>query len=277
MRLLSEGTLSVARFDADGSVRWLPLRFGEQWLTSDFDFYSQADVVIDSRIAADLLGATRMDRPEDVQPNSVNGRVYVLLTNNTRRKPDQVDKANPRAENAFGHIIEMTPRDGDHAADSFAWDILVQCGDPSIADVGARWNPATSKDGWFASPDNAAVDNQGRLWVATDQGENWARTGRSDGLYALETEGELKGTAKLFFRCPVGAELCGPCFTPDGETLFLSVQHPGADGTEALIGFGRPSTFKDPATHWPDTDPDSKMPPRPSVLVITKDGGGKIA
>jgi secreted PhoX family phosphatase len=201
----------------------------------------------------------------------------VLLTNNTRRKPDQVDKANPRAENAFGHIIEMTPRDGDHAADSFAWDILVQCGDPSIADVGARWNPATSKDGWFASPDNAAVDNQGRLWVATDQGENWARTGRSDGLYALETEGELKGTAKLFFRCPVGAELCGPCFTPDGETLFLSVQHPGADGTEALIGFGRPSTFKDPATHWPDTDPDSKMPPRPSVLVITKDGGGKIA
>ena len=277
MQLLSEGTLSVARFDADGSVKWLPLRFGEQWLTADFDFYSQADVVINSRIAADLLGATRMDRPEDVQPNGVNGRVYVLLTNNTRRKPDQVDKANPRAENAFGHIIEMTPPDGDHAADSFAWDILVQCGDPAIADVGARWNPATSKDGWFASPDNAAVDNQGRLWVATDQGENWARTGRSDGLYALETEGDLKGTAKLFFRCPVGAELCGPCFTPDGETLFLSVQHPGADGTEALIGFGRPSTFKDPATRWPDTDPDSKMPPRPSVLVITKDGGGKIA
>jgi len=74
---------------------------------------------------------------------------------------------------------------------------------------------------------------------------------------------------------PVGAELCGPCFTPDRETLFLSVQHPGADGTECLYGFGRPSTFKNPATRWPDFRDD--RPPRPSVVVITKNGGGKIA
>jgi secreted PhoX family phosphatase len=137
------------------------------------------------------------------------------------------------------------------------------------------WNPSTSKDGWFVCPDNTAVDGQGRLWIATDQGESWPRTGRADGLFTLETEGSLRGMSKLFFRVPVGAELCGPCFTPDGETLFVAVQHPGADGAEALIGFGRPSTFKDPVTRWPDFRED--RPPRPSVLAITKRGGGKIA
>ena len=87
--------------------------------------------------------------------------------------------------------------------------------------------------------------------------------------------GPLRRTAKLFFRCPVGAEMCGPYFTPDQETLFLAVQHPGADGTDKFKGFERTSTFEDPATRWPDFAPD--MPPRPSVLAITKRGGGKIA
>ena len=112
----------------------------------------------------------------------------------------------------------------------FAWEMLVRCGDPAVEAVGALWNPDTSSNGWFACPDNAAVDNQGRLWISTDQGDNWPRTGRSDGLFALETDGERRRTSKLFFRCPIGAELCGPCFTPDGETLFVAVQHPAADG-----------------------------------------------
>jgi len=273
-KLLSAGTLSVARFDADGSVTWLPLIFGRPWLTPDFGFKSQADVVIDARIAADLLGATRMDRPEDVQPNPVNGRVYVILTNNKDRAAGEEDAANPRAQNIFGHIIEMIPPDGDHAATEFRWEVLVQCGDPSVAEVGALWNPETSDSGWFACPDNAAVDGEGRLWISTDQGEPWPSR-RADGLYALETEGARRRTAKLFFRAPVGAELCGPCFTPDQETLFLAVQHPATDGTDRYKGFERASTFADPATRWPDFDPD--MPPRPSVLVITKIGGGKIA
>jgi len=273
-KLLSAGTLSVARFDADGSVTWLPLIFGRPWLTPDFGFKSQADVVIDARIAADLLGATRMDRPEDVQPNQVNGRVYVILTNNKDRKAGEEDAANPRAENVLGHIIEMIPRDGDHAATEFRWEVLVQCGDPSVAEVGALWNPETSDSGWFACPDNAAVDGEGRLWISTDQGEPWPSR-RADGLYALETEGARRRTAKLFFRAPVGAELCGPCFTPDQATLFLAVQHPATDGTDRYKGFERVSTFADPATRWPDFDPD--IPPRPSVLVITKIGGGKIA
>jgi len=274
MRLLSSGTLSVARFDADGSVEWLPLTFGGPWLTPEFGFESQADVVIDARIAADLLGATRMDRPEDVQPNPVTGKVYVILTNNKDRAAGQEDAANPRADNLFGHIIEMTPPNGDHAADRYAWEVLVRCGDPAIAEVGALWSPETSDNGWFACPDNAAVDGKGRLWISTDQGDPWP-TGRADGLYALETEGMRRRTAKLFFRCPVGAELCGPCFTPDQETLFLAVQHPGTDATNRYKGFERASTFADPATRWPDFDPN--MPPRPSVVAITKVGGDKIA
>jgi len=274
MSLLSAGTLSVAKFDDDGRVEWLPLVFGQGSLTPEAGFTSQGDVVLDARLAADALGATRMDRPEDVQPNPVNGRVYVILTNNKDRAAGQDDPANPRAENVFGHIIEMTPPDGDHAAPEFRWEVLVRCGDPAVAEVGALWNPETSGNGWFACPDNAAVDAEGRLWIATDQGEPWP-TGRADGLYALETEGARRRTAKLFFRVPVGAEMCGPCFTPNQETLFVAVQHPSADATERYKGFERVSTFADPATRWPDFKPD--MPPRPSVLAITKVGGGKIA
>lgn len=272
--LLSDGTLHVARFDEDGSIEWMPLIHGAGPLTAENGFGDQGDVMIDARLAADLLGATPMDRPEDAQPRG-DGTAYVMLTNNTRRKPDQVDAANPRAASSFGHIIEIKEADGDHAARSGTWSILVKCGDPSIAEVGAQWNPDTSANGWFSSPDNCAIDADGRLWIATDQGSRWGKTGKSDGLYALETEGDFRGHSKLFFRCPVGGEMCGPYFTPDSETLFLAVQHPGTDGTRDFKGFERNSTFEDPATRWPDfTD---GMPPRPSVLVVTKRGGGKIA
>jgi len=273
-RLLSEGTLSVARFAADGTVQWLPLVYGEGPLTPENGFDSQADVLIDARLAADKLGATCMDRPEDVQPNPKTNSVYVILTNNKKRSETEVDAANPRADNLYGHIIEMIPPDGDHAADVYNWEILVKCGDPKDEGVGASWHEETSVHGWFASPDNCAVDADGRLWVATDQGSGWPRTKKADGLYALETGGTKRGKSKLFFRCPVGAELCGAYFTPDQETLFVAVQHPGTDGTKSYERFGRASTFEDPATRWPDFD--DKIPPRPSVLAITRKGGGKI-
>ena len=272
--LLSDGILYVARFDEDGTITWLPLVHGEGPLTAENGFNSQADVMIDTRIAADLLGATPMDRPEDAQPRG-DGTAYIMLTNNTSRKPEQVNAANPRADSAFGHIIEIKEAGGDHAATTGTWSILVKCGDPTIEEVGAQWNPETSENGWFGSPDNCAIDADGRLWISTDQGTGWGKTGKSDGLYSLETEGALRGTSKLFFRCPVGGELCGPYFTENSETLFLAVQHPGTDGTKDFKGFERDSTFEDPATRWPDFDP--AMPPRPSVLVVTKQGGGKIA
>jgi secreted PhoX family phosphatase len=266
--LLDAGTLFVAKFEADGSGTWLPLVHGEGELTAANGFASQADIAIDTRRAADLLGATKMDRPEDIEASAKTGRVYVMLTNNTKRKDDAIDAANPRANNAFGHIIEIVPEGDDHAAHRFAWQILVRCGDPSVADVGATFSSETSKNGWFGMPDNCAIDSRGRLWVATD-GNNAKSTGRADGLWSLETEGASRGTSKHFFRVPVGAELCGPCFTPDDETLFVAVQHPGEQEEGAAID------FDNPITRWPDFKDD--LPPRPSVVVITRTGGGKIA
>lgn len=269
--LLDDGTLYVARYDADGSGEWLPLVYGQGPLTEANGFASQADVVIETRIAADHLKATRMDRPEDVEVNLKTQKVYVILTNNSKRKAEEIDAANPRADNRFGHIIEMTPPEGDHAATRFSWNVLLQCGDPSLAAVGATFHASTTKNGWFGMPDNCAVDHMGRLWIATD-GNSASRTGRTDGVWALETEGPLRGASRLFFRCPAGAELCGPEFTPDDETLFVAVQHPGeADAKELKAGLG---TFENPSTRWPDFV--QGMPPRPSVLAITRRGGGAI-
>ena len=149
MKLLSSGTLSVAKFHEDGRLEWLPLVFGQGPLTAANGFTSQGDVVIDARIAADLAGATRMDRPEDVQPNPTNGRVYVMLTNNKERPEGAEDASNPLAVNVFGHIIEMTQPDGDHAASEYRWEMLVRCGDPQVSEVGALWSPETSANGWF--------------------------------------------------------------------------------------------------------------------------------
>jgi secreted PhoX family phosphatase len=274
MDLLDAGTLSVARFNADGSVEWLDLVQGQGPLTAENGFATQGDVVIKTRLAADLLGATKMDRPEDVEAHPSNGRVYVLLTNNSRRKDDHVDAANPRAGNTFGHVIEMVAPAGDHTAPRYSWEILVKCGNPAIAEVGALWNPATSANGWFASPDNCAFDAAGNFWISTDQGENWAKSGTADGIWAVGTDGENRGLGRMFFRVPIGAEMCGPCFTADGRTLFLAVQHPAADGAKDWDRFARASTFEDPATRWPDFQPG--MPPRPAIVAITKDDGGVI-
>ncbi len=269
--LLDSGTLHVARFDADGRGTWMPLVFGQGPLTPENGFASQADVVIGARLAADRLGATKMDRPEDVEANPKTGKVYVMLTNNGKRRADQVDGANPRADNRFGHIVELTPDDGDHAATGFAWEILVRCGDPGIAAVGATFSSATTPNGWFGMPDNCAVDGLGRLWVATD-GNAPSRTGRNDGIWAMETEGAGRGTGKHFFRVPHGAEMCGPYFTPDDTTFFVAVQHPGEADEEDPKAV--PATFEAPATRWPDFDP--AMPPRPAVLTITRRGGGRV-
>jgi uncharacterized protein len=262
--LLDDGVLYVAKFADDGNVEWLPLVHGQGELTEANGFKSQADILIETRRAGDLIGATKMDRPEDIEVDPKSGKVYVVLTKNDKRKADQVDGTNPRAENLWGHIIELTPpaKDGkvDHAAAKFAWDMFIQCGNPKDAAQNAKYGGEVSDSGWLCNPDNIAFDPKGRLWIATD---GFPDFGVHDGVWAADTEGPGRAVTKHFLGCPTGAELCGPVFTPDGQTLFVAVQHPGED-----------ANFDAPSTRWPDFD--DKLPPRPSVVAIVKKGGGAI-
>lgn len=266
--LLDHGTLSVARFQDDGTLVWERLVFGEGPLTPANGFHSQADVVIEARRAADLMKATPMDRPEDVEVNRHNGKAYVVLTNNRERT--QAGAANPRTGNPYGHILELSPpRAGDradHGAEQFGWEIFLLAGNPAEAGHQARYGGPLSEAGWLACPDNITFDNQGRLWIASDQGGLQAPLGIGDGIWACDTEGPGRAVTSRFFRAPTGAEMCGPAFTPDCRTFFVAVQHPAGDDAG--------SSFDTPASRWPDFR--DGMPPRAAVVVITKDDGGVI-
>lgn len=259
-RLLNEGTLSVARFDAGGSLEWLPLRFGEGPITPENGFTDQGDVMIQARRAADLLGATPMDAPEGFVSNPETGALFLALTQNRARSAEQREPANPRAGNEYGHMLELAaPRaaDGrpDFAASRFSWSVLVLCGD----EEDDLFHPETTADGRFTDPDNLTVDAAGRLWVCSDVGN-----GVRDALYVMETEGPGRALSKRFYLPALESECCSPVFTPDGRHLFLSIQHPGEEA----------KNVSESVTRWPTGEPGE--PPRPSVIVITKNDGGTI-
>ena len=199
--LLDDGTLYVAKFDED-KLSWLPLVHGQGPLTAESGLNGQAEVLIFARKAADLLGATPMDRPEDVEPNPVNGRVYLALTNNSRRKAEQVDGPNPRPENAHGQIVELVPpgegADADHAATEFGWNMLILAGDPAKDGSGAMYGEGS--EAWFSSPDNVAIDPVGRLWISTDQGGAQAKNNIPDGMYCCDLEGASSRHGQVLLR-----------------------------------------------------------------------------
>lgn len=263
MRLLDSGTLYAARFKEDGSGEWLPLVFGRGPLTPANGFRSQAEVLINARGAADLVDATKMDRPEDVEANPVTGKVYVVMTSNDRRRPDEVNRANPRATNRYGHIIELVEDGGDHTATRFRWEIFILGGDPNNPAHRAYYRGRTDVS-VMANPDNLAFNRAGWMWVATDGMEG--SVGERDGLFAVETGGPLPGRTRRFLSSPPGAEVAGPEFTPDNRTLFVAIQHPGRISGQ--------TTYARPASRWPDYR--AGMPPRPSVVAIYREDGGLI-
>ena len=268
--LLDEGTLYVAKFHDDGSGEWVALAYGQNGLTHANGFTSQADVLVNTRSAADFVGATRMDRPEWASIDARTGHVYLTLTNNTNRGVAYpTDDANPRAANRDGHIIRWLESGGAHEATTFAWDIFV-FGGPTLADTQAlglgdeyagQVFPGTgqqaylSADATFNSPDGLWASPNGLLWIQTDGYRDAARGyGNQQMLCADPATGDIR----RFLAGPNDCEITGVITTPDGRTLFANIQHPGERGNST----------------WPRINGETRA--QSALLVITKDDGGVV-
>ena len=262
--LLDDGTLYVAKFNADGSGEWLPLVAGQGQLTSANGYGTQAEVLIDTRGAAAAVGATPMDRPEDMEVNPVNGKIYLALTNNTQRTDTNKDASNPRANNRYGHILEITEDNGDHTATKFFWEIFILCGDGTNEAHGtffAGYDP--TKVSKLANPDNITFDSKGNLWIATDGQPGVLNI--NDGVFAVPTDGDERGRVRQLFSSVVGAEVSSLVFNPDDTTMFISIQHPGEGGK-----------WTDNASDLTSTFPDGRAPNRPAVLTVSRASGNPV-
>jgi secreted PhoX family phosphatase len=282
MQLLTRGTLYVARLtgddaearDGDGSFvpadgeydglgTWIPLASDTESFVPGM---SVADVLIDTRLAADKVQPTRMDRPEDVEPNPVNGKIYAALTNNSNRGSRfPTDEPNPLAAshtrsalggsltkssgNRNGYVLEITEAGGDHTGTSFGWGLLLVCGDPEAPETYfAGYDKAQVSP--ISCPDNVAFDSVGNLWISTDGNS----LGSNDGLFRCPVDGTDRGRVEQFLTVPKGAETCGPLIDNDDRSVWVAVQHPGEDDG---------STFASPTSTWPHTHDF----PRPAVVV----------
>ncbi|MGW2563332.1 PhoX family protein [Streptomyces sp. NPDC001514] len=276
LTLLDEGTLYVAKLtgdspaaeidgtgklpndgEFDGTGVWIPLATGD---VSHVEGMTAEEVYVFTRLAGDKVGATKMDRPEDVEPSPRTGRVYVALTNNSNRGKGTnpgVDEANPRNLNKHGQVLELAEHWDDPSSDGFAWRLFLVAGDPN--------DPATYFAGYpkdkvspISCPDNVAFDPHGNLWISTDG----SQLGSHDGLFGVATQGERRGELKQFLTVPKGAETCGPII--QDRRVIVAVQHPGEiDG----------ATVEKPASVWPD-GPGKIV--RPSVVAVYRKDGRDI-
>jgi len=264
--LLDEGRLYVAKFNAGGSGEWLPLVHGEGPLTAANGFADQGEVLVNTRLAADAVGATKMDRPEWGAVDPRDGLVYFTLTNNTRRTEAQIDAANPRAANQFGHIIRWREANDDHAATRFTWDLFLIAGPEGNSRLAA--NATVNADNILACPDGLWFDADGRLWIQTDIGEAEQNRGALApfGNNAMLCANPTTGETRRFLTGPTGQEITGVIITPDKRTMFVNVQHPGATTTAADWAAGRANS----------RFPAGSSVPLSATLVITKNDGGFI-
>ena len=270
LTLLSNGDLSVARFTgdglgdgvSDGTGEWIPLTVDGQSVVPGF---STEEVLVFTRLAADAVQPTKMDRPEDVEPNLVNGRIYVACTNNTSRGTGTNEgptEPNPRPANKDGHVVEMIPTGGNHTAPTFSWNLLLICGD--AASAGTYFGGWTGEVSPISCPDNVAFDSEGNLWISTDGQPGAIQL--DDGLFKVPLAGPERGRVQQFLAVPAGAETCGPVIHDKDRSVFVAVQHPGEDGTYAA-----------PQSYFPDYVPAGSPAgrgefagPRPSVVQVTR-------
>ncbi|MBO7935800.1 PhoX family protein [Streptomyces sp. S9] len=278
--LLDEGTLYVARLtgdspavevdgsgrlpadgEFDGSGEWIPLATATaRGAVSHVPGMTAEEVYVFTRLAGDKVGATKMDRPEDIEPNPHTGKVYVALTNNTNRGTGTnpaADEANPRNANKHGHILELTEHRNRAESTRFAWSLFLVAGDPK--------DPATYFAGFpkdavspISCPDNVAFDPHGNLWISTDG----AQLGSHDGLFGVATRGPRRGELKQFLTVPVGAETCGPLV--QDRRVLVAVQHPGEVNGASV---------EKPASVWPD-GPGKIV--RPAVVAVWRVDGRDI-
>ena len=255
--LLDHGTLYAARFDADGRGRWLPLVGGEAPHPAPAGFADQGEVVVKTRQASDLLGATKMDRPEWIAVDPATGEVYCSLTNNSKRgAPGQpaVDAANPRARNVWGQVIRWK-EDGDFDGATFTWSHFVLAGAPE--------HGGTVRGDLFAGPDGLWIDPRGVLWIQTDNSSSTGAYGNNMMLAADPATGEVR----RFLTGPRQCEVTGVTSTPDLRTLFVNIQHPGESPVAARNEPAWPSLH----SRWPDGGR-----PRSATVVVRRHDGGVV-
>ena len=277
--LLDDGTLYAARFSATagapgyaGRGEWLELSMRVPALREAFGA-DLARMLIDARSAADLVGATPMDRPEWIAVHPHTKEVYCSLTNNTARgQPDKdaVDAANPRRENHYGQIVRWREAGGDAAATQFDWDLFILAGDVDLPESA----PHTVHGDSFGSPDGLCFDRDGRLWIQTDIAPHTIGVGPYVNMpnNALLAADPVTREVRRFLTGPYGCEITGALVTADGRSMFVGIQHPG-EAPREVSDANRPEQI----SKWPACQgygPAGR--PRSAVVVVTRDDGGQI-